>query len=166
MRNAEVENRAGGVGVGEGVEASLTGTEVRFRIWQYDLGLGLSALFFAGMVVLAVVTADTTGGQVAGGLVMGTGFVVCLGAWVNIRLHPAQLFVDVDMITLGVRGRPQTISLYRHLSDELAFILVRYGRGAHWNLVQAGSTTQLDVQGFKKSDVEAACRAYEWRFAE
>jgi len=148
------------------VDTTLTGTEVRFRIWQYDLGLGLFTFFFAGMVVLAVLTADTTGGQLAGGLFMGTGLVLCTTAWLNIRLHPAQLFVDVDLITLGARGRPKTTSLYRTTSGDLGIILVRYGRGAHWNLTQAGSDTRLDVQGFKKRDVIEACIAHGWRFPD
>jgi hypothetical protein len=146
------------------VDTSLTGTEVRFRLWQYDLGLGLFSLFFAGMTALAVVTASTAGGRVAGGTLMGAGFVLCIGAWVNIRLHPAWLVVDNDLITLGARGRPTTTSLQKATSAELGYVLVRYGRGAHWNLVQAGSTTRLDIQGFKKQDVTVACLSHGWHF--
>jgi hypothetical protein len=39
---------------------------------------------------------------------------------------------------------------------------VRAGRGAHWNLVQARTDTRIDIQGFKKPDVEATRRIYGW----
>jgi hypothetical protein len=145
------------------VDTYLSGTEVRFQMWQYDLGLGLFSLFFVGMTALALVTAETTGGRVAGGLFMGAGLVLCLVAWANIRLHPARLVVGTEAITRGARGRAATTSLSKATSADLAFILVRAGRGAHWNLVQACTDACVDVQGFKKQDVEAACRAHGWR---
>lgn len=146
------------------MDTYFSGTEVRFQMWQYDLGLGLFSLFFVFMTALALVTAETTGGRIAGGLFMGAGLVLCLVAWANIRLHPAQLFVGSEAITRAARGRAATTSLFKATSADVAFILVRAGRGAHWNLAQAGTDTRVDVQGFKKQDVEAACRAHGWRF--
>jgi hypothetical protein len=145
------------------VDTYSSGAQLRFQAWQYDLGIGLFGLFFLAMTVLALVTAETTGGQVAGGLFMGAGLVLCLVAWANIRLHPPLLFVDAEAITGGHQGRADTTSLHKATSADLALVLVRAGRGAHWNLVQAGADARIDIQGFKKQDVEAACRAYGWR---
>jgi hypothetical protein len=141
-------------------------TELRFQAWQYDLGLGLFSLFFAAMTGLAVGTAETTGGQLAGGLFMGAGLALCLGAWANIRLHPPRLLVGAEAIVRGARGRGEEASLLKATSADLGMILVRAGRGAHWNLVQPGSDSRVDIQGFKKQDVADACRTHGWRLAD
>jgi hypothetical protein len=71
------------VGTSSSEHSGWSGTELRFQAWQYDLRIGLFGLFFLAMTVLALVTAETTGGQLAGGLFMGAGLVLCVMAWAN-----------------------------------------------------------------------------------
>jgi hypothetical protein len=137
---------------------------VPFRRWQFDLIWGALALF-AGLAAIAdLLTARTSGGQLVGGLLFGGGCVLCLLGWANMRRHPSLLQVTAEAITRGYEGRPKTTSLWKVTSPDLGFVLVGMSRSRYWALVQAGSDTQLDVQGFRKQDVERACLQRGWRF--
>ena len=72
--------------------------------WQFDLFWGGVTLLFVLAVAGIVVTARTTGGQIAGGLGFGTGVVLCLWAWADVHYHPPQLVISPDIIIGGFKG--------------------------------------------------------------
>ena len=137
---------------------------VPFRRWPLDVIWGVFTLSSALAAVGAVITAGTSGGQIVGGLIFGAGCLLCLVGWSNMRRHPAQLMVTDEAIVRGDEGRPKTTWLLKATSPDLALVLLRSSRSGYWALAQAGNDTRLDVQGFKKEEIERACLARGWRF--
>src|SRR6266511_376794 len=100
-----------------------------FRQWQFDLIWGAFTVASGIAAAAVLLTASTTGGQAVGGSIFGAACVGC------------------------VVGRPNATSLQKSTSSHLRFMLVGSTRSAYWALVQAGTDTRLDVQGFPKEDV-------------
>jgi hypothetical protein len=137
--------------------------DVPLKQWQYDVFWAIVTVLAIGAVVGVAATARTSGGRIAGGLGFGIGPVLCVLAWVNIHRHPEQLQISNEAIVRSAKGLDKyTVTLWKELSPDLVFVLVRRSRGAHWALAQPGSTARVDVQNFRRQDVIDACRARGW----
>ena len=140
---------------------------VPLKQWRFDLGWAILTLVAVAAVAGVVLTARTGGGKVAGGLAFGAVVVGCLVAWADVHFHPPQLHVSGVAITRSHKGREDrtdtTATLHKVDGADLAFVLVRRQRGAHWSLAQPGNPLTVDVQHFKTPDLLDACRTRGWR---
>jgi hypothetical protein len=138
-------------------------TEVPVNLWIVDLVFAIATLLFAGAAAGVVLGATTTGGKVVGGGVFGVVAVLCLAGWINAHRHPQELWISDEAVVGGYRGRQKHTTLPKSAGADLAFVLVRAGRGAHWSLTQPGSDVRVDVQYFKMPELVRACQAHGWR---
>src|SRR5262245_1650047 len=109
---------------------------VPLKRWRFDVGWAILTLVAVGAVAGVVLTARTTGGKVVGGVAFGAAVVGCLVAWADVHSHPPQLHVSGVAIVRSYRGREDrdetSATLRKDDGADIAFVLVRRQRGAHW----------------------------------
>ena len=125
---------------------------------------GFLTVAFASTFVAINVLAETTGGRVAGGALFGLLLIGSVAAWVWSVRNPGRLEITPDEIvfTHGHRSRGRRLP---HTGDLYVHVTYPSGHPLRWLRV-TGSDDGFPITLFDVEEIERACVAAGWRFAE